>query len=237
MEDILNSTQANHLLPTNCSIDGNSGSFELPVEITIISAVVYVFFVLFGVIGNLIICIVIAVRKPMHTSINYYLFNLAISDLAILLVTILLHNETFWDINSMTLTSEVIWWAKEVAYEASALTVTALSIERCIAICYPLKMKTMSNSRVTWVSLTVIWIFSIMTSFSFVYAIKGNLDLYKILMPLHCGLLFGVPVLVIFCLYITICIQLMKRNIATTNTGDKRAIKLAGKLVPIIETV
>lgn len=38
-----------------------------------------------GILGNLITCFVISRNKFMHTATNYYLFNLAISDLILLL--------------------------------------------------------------------------------------------------------------------------------------------------------
>lgn len=38
-----------------------------------------------GVLGNLITCIVISRNKFMHTATNFYLFNLAVSDLILLL--------------------------------------------------------------------------------------------------------------------------------------------------------
>lgn len=38
-----------------------------------------------GVLGNLITCIVISRNKIMHTATNFYLFNLAVSDLILLL--------------------------------------------------------------------------------------------------------------------------------------------------------
>ena len=47
---------------------------------------VYVTIFITGVLGNVITCTVIIKNKTMHTSTNYYLFNLAISDLILLTV-------------------------------------------------------------------------------------------------------------------------------------------------------
>lgn len=61
------------------------GSRRLPlVEILPISIVLIVIF-LTGVVGNVCVCVVIVRHPGLHTATNYYLFNLAISDLLLLL--------------------------------------------------------------------------------------------------------------------------------------------------------
>lgn len=49
--------------------------------ITIFYAIIFIA----GILGNLITCIVISRNKFMHTATNFYLFNLAVSDLILLL--------------------------------------------------------------------------------------------------------------------------------------------------------
>lgn len=61
------------------------GSRRLPlVEILPISIVLVVIF-LTGVVGNVCVCVVIVRHPGLHTATNYYLFNLAVSDLLLLL--------------------------------------------------------------------------------------------------------------------------------------------------------
>ena len=50
--------------------------------ITIIYAVIYVT----GVIGNVSVCVVIVTNKYMRTATNYYVFNLAVSDVCMLIL-------------------------------------------------------------------------------------------------------------------------------------------------------
>lgn len=45
-----------------------------------------------GIIGNIVTCIVIANNKSMHTATNCYLFNLAVSDLIILMLGVPVFN-------------------------------------------------------------------------------------------------------------------------------------------------
>lgn len=56
-------------------------SLAVVVPVTICYAIIFIA----GVLGNVITCIVISRNKSMHTATNYYLFNLAISDLLLLL--------------------------------------------------------------------------------------------------------------------------------------------------------
>ncbi|KAK3920072.1 Pyrokinin-1 receptor [Frankliniella fusca] len=48
--------------------------------------VIYVVIFVTGVIGNVAVCVVIVRNASMHTATNYYLFSLAVSDLALLLL-------------------------------------------------------------------------------------------------------------------------------------------------------
>lgn len=56
-----------------------------PMFVLISVTICYLFIFVAGVLGNVITCTVISRNKSMHTATNYYLFNLAISDLILLL--------------------------------------------------------------------------------------------------------------------------------------------------------
>ncbi|CAH0393441.1 unnamed protein product [Bemisia tabaci] len=62
------------------------GPKHLPLEIVLPITIVYVSIFLTGVAGNLAVCLVIVRNSSMHTATNYYLFNLAVSDLTLLLL-------------------------------------------------------------------------------------------------------------------------------------------------------
>lgn len=57
-----------------------------PLFVLILATVCYAVIFIAGILGNLITCLVIYRNKSMHTATNYYLFNLAISDLSLLLL-------------------------------------------------------------------------------------------------------------------------------------------------------
>ncbi|XP_063058178.1 neuromedin-U receptor 1-like [Engraulis encrasicolus] len=114
-----------------------SGDF-LPICVT------YLTIFLVGVLGNVMTCVVIASNRVMRTPTNYYLFSLAVSDLLVLLLGLPLELYEMWR-NYPFLLGRGGCYFKTFLFEtvcfASILNVTALSVERYIAVVHPLKAK------------------------------------------------------------------------------------------------
>nr|UQU42802.1 neuropeptides capa receptor [Bemisia tabaci] len=72
------------------------GPKHLPLEIVLPITIVYVSIFLTGVAGNLAVCLVIVRNSSMHTATNYYLFNLAVSDLTLLLLGLPNDLSVYW---------------------------------------------------------------------------------------------------------------------------------------------
>lgn len=110
----------------------------LPVCIT------YLIIFLVGAVGNILTCIVIARNKVMRTPTNFYLFSLAVSDLLVLLLGMPLELYEMWS-NYPFLLGKGGCYFKTFLFEtvcfASILNVTALSVERYIAVVHPLRAK------------------------------------------------------------------------------------------------
>uniref|UniRef100_A0A3Q4G3X3 Neuromedin U receptor 1a n=1 Tax=Neolamprologus brichardi TaxID=32507 RepID=A0A3Q4G3X3_NEOBR len=104
----------------------------------------YLIIFLVGVVGNVLTCTVIARNKVMWTPTNYYLFSLAVSDLLVLLLGMPLELYELWQ-NYPFLLGTGGCYFKTFLFEtvclASILNVTALSIERYIAVVHPLRAK------------------------------------------------------------------------------------------------
>lgn len=64
----------------NSSLLNSRDPMSIVLPITILYAIIFIA----GLLGNVITCIVISRNKCMHTATNYYLFNLAVSDLLLL---------------------------------------------------------------------------------------------------------------------------------------------------------
>lgn len=97
-----------------------------------------------GVVGNVLTCSVIARNKMMGTPTNYYLFSLAVSDLLVLLLGMPLELYELWQ-NYPFLLGRGGCYFKTFLFEtvclASILNITALSMERYIAVVHPLRAK------------------------------------------------------------------------------------------------
>ncbi|KMQ95836.1 neuropeptides capa receptor [Lasius niger] len=62
------------------------GPKYLPLKLVLPITLVYVMIFVTGVFGNVVTCIVIRRNPVMQTATNYYLFNLAVSDLLLLIL-------------------------------------------------------------------------------------------------------------------------------------------------------
>ncbi|XP_071764167.1 neuromedin-U receptor 1 [Centroberyx gerrardi] len=113
-------------------------SVFLPVCLT------YLLIFMVGAVGNVLTCTVIARNKVMWTPTNYYLFSLAVSDLLVLLLGMPLELYEMWQ-NYPFLLGKGGCYFKTFLFEtvclASILNVTALSVERYIAVVHPLRAK------------------------------------------------------------------------------------------------
>ncbi|CAN9500974.1 unnamed protein product [Ophioblennius macclurei] len=129
-------------LPEEQYLENHLGPRRSPVFLPI--CLIYLLIFLVGIVGNALTCTVIARNKVMWTPTNYYLFSLAVSDLLVLLLGMPLELYELWQ-NYPFLLGEAGCYFKTFLFEmvclASILNVTALSVERYIAVVHPLRAK------------------------------------------------------------------------------------------------
>ena len=104
-----------------------------PLKTVIAITVVYSVILLSGVFGNICTCLVIAKNKYMHTATNYYLFNLAVADLLLLVIGLPQETYSIWSAypwifgDAFCILRTML---AETSTNASILTITAFTIER-----------------------------------------------------------------------------------------------------------
>ena len=65
-------------------LESRLGVQTLPLHVVVPITALYSLISLTGIVGNVVVCMVIAKHPNMHTATNYYLFSLAVADVTIL---------------------------------------------------------------------------------------------------------------------------------------------------------
>nr|XP_009478685.1 PREDICTED: neuromedin-U receptor 1 [Pelecanus crispus] len=129
--------------------------------------VIYLLIFVVGAVGNTLTCIVILRHRFMRTPTNYYLFSLAVSDLLVLLLGMPLELYDMWSNYPFLLGASGCYF-KTLLFEAvcfaSILNVTALSVERYIAVVHPLKAKYVVTRNHAKRVIVTIWVLSVVCS-------------------------------------------------------------------------
>lgn len=127
--------------------------------------VTYLTIFMLGVLGNSLTCIVILRHRVMQTRTNYYLLSLAVSDLLVLLLGMPLELYEMWQ-NYPYLLGEGGCYFRTFLFEtvcfASILNVTALSVERYVAVVHPLKVKHMTTRAHVKRVILMLWVVSML---------------------------------------------------------------------------
>ncbi|CAK1601228.1 unnamed protein product [Parnassius mnemosyne] len=114
---------------------------ESPWNITLIIIFIVVMFV-GGLVGNILTCIVIYYDKTMHTATNYYLFDLAVSDLIVSFAMMLeVYEQLSESYGFGNVACKIHFFFVILLWNNSILIMTTLAIERYVAICYPMLLK------------------------------------------------------------------------------------------------
>ncbi|XP_055345420.1 neuropeptides capa receptor-like [Paramacrobiotus metropolitanus] len=126
-----------------------------------------------GVVGNFInICLLIVWNRHRHwNGIDPYLLNLALTDLLQTLVSLPLEIYKYWNQYPWSLGPafcSAVALLAEAALCSSILTIIAFTVERYIAVAYPMKALQMQRSRPFKIILAC-WIIALITAIPFAY--------------------------------------------------------------------
>ncbi|XP_006628323.1 motilin receptor [Lepisosteus oculatus] len=153
----------------------DSGSL-FPVSTLIPVTIIFIFLFLVGVTGNTMTILIIQRYKDMKTTTNLYLSSMAVSDLAIFL-SLPFDVYRLWKYIPWVF-GEVVCrmshYINEGCTYATILHITALSIERYLAICFPLKAKVVVTKRRVKYIILFLWTFALLsaTPVLFMYGVE-----------------------------------------------------------------
>lgn len=120
---------------------------------------------LVGVLGNAMVVYVVAKSKAMRSPTNCYLVSLAIADCITLIASVpqeilsyyLVGNKWIWG----SIGCAGFIYSQKVSINASALSLTAFTVERYIAICHPMRAHSVCTVRRAKKILIGVWIFAV----------------------------------------------------------------------------
>ena len=158
-----------------CEITADSA-----VEITV-KALAYIFIFLVSFFGNIFLLVVIYKNKQLRRSINYFVFNMAVSDLfnplTIMTVKIveIISGSSSWKVDRPWLLGNILcklaYFLPDVSLVVSIGSLLLISIDRLIAVVSPLKAKLIS-SNVRLISILSTWFVAIAVHAPYFYSFK-----------------------------------------------------------------
>ncbi|XP_030058242.1 G-protein coupled receptor 83 [Microcaecilia unicolor] len=195
--------------------------------------VAYSFIIVFSLFGNVLVCHVVIKNKRMHSATSLFIVNLAVADILITLLNTPFTLARF--VNSTWVFGKgmchVSRFAQYCSLHVSALTLTAIAVDRHQVIIHPLKPRISTAKGVVYI--TIIWIMAACFSlphaiyqklFTFEYSEENIRSLclpdfpepadlfWKYLDLATFVLLYALPLLIISITYTTVAKKLWLRN-------------------------
>ncbi|XP_019635561.1 PREDICTED: growth hormone secretagogue receptor type 1-like [Branchiostoma belcheri] len=165
----MNSSCVNDTAECNCSQSLNESAPQwLPPLYTDMSepariAVTVLYCVIFavGMAGNILVIVVVWRCLDMRTTTNYFLVNLSVADLLFLLLCVPVGLMETWIQYPWYLGETMCYvspYVEQVVFQASILTIAAISVERYFAICRPLQAMYVLTRRRTFIAIALVWL-------------------------------------------------------------------------------
>uniref|UniRef100_A0A672G8F1 Substance-P receptor-like n=1 Tax=Salarias fasciatus TaxID=181472 RepID=A0A672G8F1_SALFA len=168
MEPIFNTTEAaNGTSIVNDTSNGTdySNQFVQPVWRIVLWAIAYSCIVIVSVVGNVTVIWIIMAHKRMRTVTNYFLLNLAFAEVSmsvfntVVNFTYAVHNEWYFGLGYCRFHN----FFPIAAVFASIYSMTAIAVDRYMAIIHPLQQRMSATE--TKVTVGVIWILALLLAF------------------------------------------------------------------------
>ena len=162
-----------------------SGNEYVGHEWKVITRVVYILIFLLGTVGNLLTCYIIISRKFMRRVIHIYTFNLAVSDLAVILLYIPVEmvrseNDMRWTMGASM--CKVNYIVTPTSLIASVCTLVAITLDRHRGVTRPFQWRGDSKKLLKY-SIPAIWLIAVACScplFHYANVVRGPRGFYCI---------------------------------------------------------
>ncbi|XP_026561452.1 growth hormone secretagogue receptor type 1 [Pseudonaja textilis] len=141
-------------------------SYLFPAPLLTGVTVICLLFFTTGILGNMMTMLVVFKFRDMRTTTNLYLSSMAFSDLLIFLC-MPLDLFRFWQYrpwNFGDLLCKLFQFVSECCTYATILNITALSVERYFAVCFPLRAKAMITKTKVKLLILVLWAISFVSA-------------------------------------------------------------------------
>nr|XP_056721263.1 G-protein coupled receptor 54-like [Euleptes europaea] len=126
----------------------------------------YALIMLLGLVGNSLVIYVISKHRQMRTATNFYIANLATTDI-IFLVCCVPFTATLYPLPSWVFGDfmcKFVNYLQQVTVQATCITLMAMSVDRCYATLYPLQSLRYRTPQVAMAVSFAIWIGSFILS-------------------------------------------------------------------------
>lgn len=140
------------------SLPPGHAPLESPIYLQAIAVIMYTIIIILAVSGNGIICYIVFKQRRMRTIINFFIVSLAFSDICMAIFCIpftFLANLVFnyWPFGNIM--CPVVTYLQVVTVFLSSFTLVAISIDRYVAILYPLRRK--MTKKQAFIVIVSIW--------------------------------------------------------------------------------
>lgn len=219
------------------------------IEVSTIFCVAYSVVFVLGIFGNSFV-VAVVVRSPrMRTVTNYFIVNLALADILVVLVCLpaTLVSNLFVPWLMGWFMCKMVAYLQGVSVNASINTLVAISVDRFLAICYPLKWQLTRRSARKMI--IVIWIFSLLITLPWaiyfrqspIHSTTPDVQICSEIWPhddserlyfliANLCLCYILPLFLITACYVAIWWRVWKRSIPGENKGANRDIVQRSKL-------
>ncbi|KAM7416195.1 hypothetical protein PAMA_018320 [Pampus argenteus] len=153
-------------LTQNCS---NCSQVLIP-ELNVVKAVVLGLFlgvfIVFGIVGNILVILSVVCHRHLRTVTHYFIVNLAVADL--LLSSTVLPFSAIFEILDRWVFGRVfcnVWAAVDVlCCTASIMSLCVISVDRYIGVSYPLRYPAIMTKRRALLAVMLLWVLSLIIS-------------------------------------------------------------------------